>query len=87
MSREFHRQFFNTFTECRSTVLHETHVTLRALNVDPFDFEKLLIVAGFNGCLGSSDATHARMLSCAVWAKINCLGTKLKMPLPHMMQQ
>ena len=35
-------------------------------------------MAGFNRCLGSPDETHVGMLSCAVWAQINHLGSKLK---------
>ena len=80
MSRECHRQFFYMFIEYGSTVLCKTHVTLPALNTDPLEFEKLFIMAGFNGYLGSSDATHIGILSCAVWAKINHLGPKLKTP-------
>ena len=54
------------------------HVTLPTLNTDQFEFEKPFVMAGFNRCLGSSDATHVGMLSCAVWTQINHLGPKLK---------
>ena len=56
------------------------HVTLHVLKNDPFEFEKLFAMAGFNGCLGSSDATHVGMLSCSIWAQINHKGTKIKTP-------
>ena len=79
-SRECHRQFFKMFLENGSTSLHKMHVTLHVLKNDPFEFEKLFAMAGFNGCLGSSDATYVGMLSCSIWAQINHKGTKLKIP-------
>ena len=42
--------------------------------------ERLFRQAGFNGCIGSSDATHVGMLSCAIWAKIMHKGFKLNIP-------
>ena len=68
------------FAEHESTVLCETRITLPAVNADTFEFEKLLIMDGFNRYLGSTDSTHIGMLLCAFWVKINHLGPKLKMP-------
>ena len=50
------------------------------MNTDVSIFGKLFNIAGYNGCIGSSDATHVGMLSCAVWAQINHLGHKLNIP-------
>ena len=68
------------FVDHGSTVLHKTHVTLPSVNADPFEFEKLFIMDGFNACLRSTDATYIGMVSCAVWKKINQLGPKLNTP-------
>ena len=72
--------FLNIFSQHGSTVLHKTNFTLPVLNADPFEFEKLFKIAGFNGCLGSSDETHVGMLACAFWAQINHIGPKMKRP-------
>ena len=72
--------FFNILIQCGRTILHKMHVTLPALNTDPFEFRKLFIMAVLNGCLGSSDATHVGMLSCTFWAQINHIAPKLKTP-------
>ena len=42
--------------------------------------EKLFKMAGFNGCIGSTDATHIGMLNCAAWAHIIHKGFKLNIP-------
>ena len=44
------------------------------------DLEKLFRMAGFNGCIGSSDATHIAMLNCAAWAHVMHRGYKLSLP-------
>ena len=44
------------------------------------DLEKLFRMAGFNGCIGSSDATHIAMLNCAAWAQVMHKGYKLSLP-------
>ena len=80
ISRESHRQFFNVFIEYGSTVLYDRHVTSPATNTDVSVFEELFNIAGYNGCIGSSDATHVGMLSCPVWSRINHLGHKLNIP-------
>ena len=80
ISRECHRQFFNVFIFYGSTVLYNLHVTLPAMNTDLSEFEHLFELAGYNGCIGSSDGTHVGMLSCASWATIAHLGPKLNIP-------
>ena len=34
----------------------------------------------FNGCIGSSDATHIAMLNCATWDQVMHKGYKLILP-------
>ena len=80
MSQEFHRQFFNVFVECGSNVSCKIHVTLPAVNTNPFGFEKLFTIAGFNEWLCSTNSTHIGIILYSVWAKINYLGPKLKTP-------
>ena len=42
--------------------------------------EELYAIAGFNGCIGSTDATHVPMLSCPLWASNSHKGFKLNLP-------
>ena len=56
------------------------HVTDASQLTDSAKFEKLFAAAGFNGCIGSTDATHIGMLCCANWAAHNHLGHKLSVP-------
>ena len=42
--------------------------------------ESIFGQAGFNGCIGSSDATHIPMLKCPQWAHNNHKGFKLSVP-------
>ena len=74
------RDFFHIFIMCGSTVLYEKHVTIPARTTKPSEFEELFASAGFNGCIGSTDATNIPMLKCAIWAAINHKGHKLNVP-------
>lgn len=80
ISRENHRQFFQVFIKYGSTTFYEKHVTIPAKTACPSVFEELFKQAGFNGCIGSGDATHVGMLSCASWATIQHKGHKLHIP-------
>ena len=68
------------FLEYGSTTLYRKWVIDPSLNKKISDQEKLFRLAGFNGCIGSSDATHVGMLSCAAWAQVLNKGYKLNMP-------
>ena len=80
ISSETNRQFLNCFIEYGSTFLYRKWVLDPAINQDICEQERLFRQAGFNGCIGSSDATHVGMLSCAIWAKIMHKGFKLNIP-------
>ena len=80
ISREVNRSFFHQFILYGSTVLYHQHVTIPATTTNPSKFEEIFRSAGFNGCCGSTDATHIGMLHCAVWAAHNHLGHKLSIP-------
>ena len=80
ISRETNRRFLSLFLEYGSTILYRKWVIDPSLNKKISDQEKLFRLAGFNGCIGSSDATHVGMLSCAAWAQVLNKGYKLNMP-------
>ena len=80
ISRESHRVFFLRFIKYGSDVLFKTYVTDAAKSLEMKDLTKLFTQAGFNGCIGSTDATHVPMLSCAAWAQIVHTGSKMKIP-------
>ena len=44
------------------------------------DMLEMFQQAGFNGCIGSTDATHVPMLSCPSWATVSHKRHKLKIP-------
>ena len=73
ISREVNRNFLHTFLKYGSTVLYQRHVIDAACLTAPSKYEKLFAAAGFNGCMGSTDATHVGMLSCTNWAAHNHL--------------
>ena len=66
--------------EYGSTVLYKKWVIEPALNRNVSDMEKLFQIAGFDGCIGSSDATHVPMLKCPAWASNMNKGFKLNLP-------
>ena len=80
ISREVNRNFFETFIEFGSSCLYKKHVIDVAKNITFSENEKLFKEAGFNGCIGSADATHVSMLKCASWASVNHKGFKLNHP-------
>ena len=80
ISREVNRVFFHNFLLYGSTVLYKKHVSLPASTTDPSEWERLFKLAGFSGCIGSSDGTHIGMLNCHSWATINHKGPKLNIP-------
>ena len=80
VSGDVHRIFFLTFLEYGSTVLYEKYVLNPLKTMDFSSIGKLFQQAGFNGCVGSSDATHVGLLSCPSWAFNNNKGFKLSVP-------
>ena len=64
ISGEVHRNFFAAFIEYGSTYLYNKYVVNPASDTDVSAFEKVFSLAGFNGCIGSTDGTHVGLLSC-----------------------
>ena len=58
-------------------ILYDKYVTIPAKNLSASELEKLFKQAGFNGCIGSSDATHIGMWSCASYATMQHKGHML----------
>ena len=76
ISREVHRTFFHVFIEFCSTslysrfVLTPVHLPEARLNMREYE------VAGFPGCVGSTDCTHVTTERCEYRLKNNHLGAK-----------
>ena len=80
ISSKANRIFINTFLEYGSTILYKKWVTEPSLNRNVAEIERLFLVAGFNGCIESSDATCVSMLKCSALAHIIHKGFKLCVP-------
>jgi hypothetical protein len=80
ISGEVHRKFFCTFLDYGNTYLYNKYVVNPASERGVTSFEKVFSLAGFNGCIGSTDGTHVGMLQCPSWATINHSGHKLATP-------
>ena len=80
ISADVHRVFFQAFIEYGSTVLYEKHVLAPLKTTYMSRIENLFTIAGFNGCIGSSDGTHIGLLCCPSWAFHNHKGFKLAIP-------
>ena len=80
ISRESHRQFFLKYIKYGSAHLFKKYVTDAAKSLSMNDLTQLYTQAGFNGCIGSTDATHLPMLNCAAWAQVVHTGSKMKIP-------
>ena len=66
--------------EYGSTILYKKWVIDPLLETPINERESIFRLAGFNGCIGSSDATHIPLLSCPYWAQNNHKGFKLSHP-------
>ena len=74
IDKDVHRTFFNVFLEFGSTVLYKKWV-LPPVNLPKAMLNmKEYIVAGFPGCVGSSDCTHIVTDRCEYNLKNNHLG-------------
>ena len=80
ISINVNREFLKTFIEYGSSVLYKKYVSDPAIDIDVSEREKLFKLAGFDGCIGSCDATHIPMVRCAHWAQNLHKGYKLNFP-------
>ena len=77
---ETYRQFFHVFIEWGSSVLFDEWVVPPETNEDLVEHTAEFSMAGFNGCIGSVDATHVSMERCSHWLWQSNKGFKLNMP-------
>ena len=71
------RQFFHSFIEFGSTNLFNKYVVMPDSTLDLDDCEKEFKMAGYPGCIGSSDASHVVMEKCGYRLRQLHLGFKL----------
>ena len=74
------RDFLLCFIKYGSTVLYKRWVLDTNLTTDVKVQESVFKLAGFDGCIGSSDGTHIPMLKCSQWATNLHKGFKLNVP-------
>ena len=77
MNYETIRQFIHKFIEFGSTVLYDKYVTLPLTTESLKDCEAEFLMAGFPGCVGSTDASHIVMEKCSYRLRQLHLGYKL----------
>ena len=77
---ETHRQFFHVFIDWGSSVLFDEWVVPPQTVEDLREHTAEFVMAGFNGCIGSIDATHVSMERCSHWLWQSNKGFKLNMP-------
>ena len=80
ISREVNRMFFLSFIEYGASVLYTKHVIESAKLLNPKSIQHLFEAAGFNGCMGSLDATHISLLNLSSWANMSHKDFKLNLP-------
>ena len=72
--------FLNVSMEHGSAMLCKKWVIHANLNTGISEQEKVFRQAGFDGCIGSSNATHMPMLRCPHWTHNSHQGFKLSAP-------
>ena len=72
--------FLKAFIKYGSTTLYKKWVLDQRITNPVHEQESIFRLAGFNGCIGSTDATHVAMLQCPFWAHNIHKGFKLNTP-------
>ena len=80
MSEETHRQFFHVFIQWGSTTLYDMFVSYPKQKEEVKLHTNEMEVAGFHGCIGSTDATHVSMARCPSSRSNENLGHKESLP-------
>jgi len=80
INEETHRQFFHVFILFGSTVLYNKYVKAPRTKEEASDCAYEMGLAGFHGCIGSSDATHVGLEKCGWRLAQMHKGPKLRMP-------
>ena len=74
ISAETHRIFFHQFIHIGNTTLYPRYVTAPQGAEEATTHMNEFQMAGFNGCVGSSDATHIVLEKCSHRLKQNHMG-------------
>lgn len=77
INNETMRQFFHKFLEFGSSTLYNKYVLNPTSSMDMKDCEFEFLMAGFPGCIGSTDASHIIMVVCTYRLRQMHLGYKL----------
>jgi hypothetical protein len=80
ISEECHRQFFHKFIKWASTDLYKTYVIAPSTYDEAQAHMKEMSEAGFDGCVGSVDATHVCMFRCPYGRANQHRGHKESLP-------
>jgi len=78
ISRDFHEKFFHQFVTFGVTVLYPTNESVPQTVEELQDCENEYDIAGFPGCIGSTDATHIPLEKVCVSLRQAHLGFKSK---------
>jgi DDE superfamily endonuclease len=78
ISRDVHRKFFHQFVKFGATVLYPLYVSVPRTVEELRDCEAEYEIAGFPGCIGSTDATHIPLEKVCVSLRQAHLGFKSK---------
>ena len=77
ISRDVHRCFFHKFIEFGATKLFATYVKMPHFLQELQECEKAYRIAGFPGCIGSTDATHIPLEKVSFTIRQGHLGYKM----------
>jgi hypothetical protein len=78
ISRDVHRKFFHQFVKFGATVLYPIYVSAPRTVEELMDCEQEYNIAGFPGCIGSTDATHIPLKKVCFSLRQAHLGAKSK---------
>ncbi len=78
ISRDVHRKFFHQFVTFGATVLYPMYISVPQTVEELQDCENEYNIAGFPGCIGSTDATHIPLEKVCVSLRQAHLGFKSK---------
>ena len=77
INHETARQFLRKFVEFGSSTLYNTYVINPTSSMDMQDYELEFLMAGFPGCIGSTDVSHIIMELCSYRLRQIYLGYKV----------
>jgi hypothetical protein len=76
ISAEVHQNYFHQFISVGSEILYPLYVSVPQTQEDINDHMHEFNLAGFSGCIGSTDATHVAIEKCSYRLRNNHLGGK-----------